>query len=56
MNLTVPAGMPAEDVTVAVNVTACLYAEGFTDETNAVVVGASAIFTTWVRVTELLLV
>jgi len=53
VNVTVPVGMPAPDVTVAVKVTACLLAEGFTEETNVVVVAASATFTTSVKDVEL---
>jgi hypothetical protein len=41
LNVTLPAGDPTADDTVAVSVTGCLYEEGFSDEVTIVVVGAA---------------
>jgi hypothetical protein len=42
MNVTVPVGVPAADLMVAVKVTACPYVEGFSEEPIAEVVGLPA--------------
>jgi len=55
MNVMAPAGVPAVDVTVAVNFTDCPYIEGFSEEVTVVVVVASATLTVCVRGAESLL-
>jgi hypothetical protein len=55
VNVTGPVGVPAADVTVAVKVTDCLKAEGFTEEVTVVAVVASATLTVCVKGAELLL-
>jgi hypothetical protein len=58
LNVTVPVGTPAEEVTVAVNVTDCPEADGLTDELSAVVldapptVCASAAEVLWANVSD----
>ena len=55
LNVTVPAGTPADDVTVELSVTACPTVEGFGVEVRLVdVAAAAAAFTTWVTVGEVL--
>jgi hypothetical protein len=46
LSVTVPVGVPEVAVTVAVNVTDCPVAEGFTDEITVVVVGVSTVTVT----------
>lgn len=52
MNVTLPLGVPTDEVTVAVKVTDCPYVEGFADEASATNVIAG--FTCWVRIAEVL--
>jgi hypothetical protein len=40
VNVTVPVGVPPEEVTVAVNVTFCVNIEGFSDDSIEVLVAA----------------
>ena len=47
VKVTVPVGVPAPEVTVAVNVTDCPAVDGFTLEPSAVLVGAPVV-TVWV--------
>jgi hypothetical protein len=54
LNVTIPAGLPPVDDTIAVNVTDCLLPEGFTDELSAVVVVAAALLTICVNGAEVL--
>ena len=54
LNVTVPLGVPAPEVTVAVNVTLWPKTDGLAELVNAVVVLAA--LTTWVRMLEVLVV
>ena len=52
LNVTVPAGVPEEEETVAVKVTACPYVEGFGEDISATALAAW--FTTWLSTAEVL--
>ncbi len=55
LNVTVPVGTPAAEVTVALRVTACPVVEGFGVEVRLVEVAAAAgAFTIWVTTAEVL--
>jgi hypothetical protein len=51
LNVTVPVGVPALELTTAVNVTVCPTVEGFGDELNVMTV--AVLLTTWINDPEL---
>ena len=52
LNVTVPAGVPADELTVAVKVTLCPMALGFCEETRLTLVPALVTF--WLTIGEVL--
>ena len=54
LKVTVPVGVPAPELTVAVNVTDCPETEGLGEEASAVLVAANAWLTTWLSAVEVL--